>query len=185
MNRREIIQSLGLAATHALFPSILSTFISGCQNPVEPIDGYRPAFFNPEEFETMKEIVDIILPATRSGSASEASTHHFLDEVFHKCMNAGQQSLLKEGLAKLIPAFSSAQNKREFLVEIDRKAYDNDEGSGYFRAIKQYALVGFFTSQEGVTVASNYVKFPGDYKGEVSCDENTLNYGMTGLRYYL
>lgn len=185
MKRREILQSMGLVATHVLFPSILSGFISSCQDPARAREGYAPAFFSREEFETIKEIVDTILPTTKSVSASEVNTHLFLDEVFHKCMNAEQQALIKEGLEKVVPAFSSAENKLEVLAEIDRKAYEGDEGTAYFKVVKQYALVGFFTSQEGMTVASNFVKFPGNYKGEIPCDENTLNYGKTDLRYYL
>jgi hypothetical protein len=185
MNRRELIQSLGLASTHILFPSILVGFVSSCQDTAQTEDGYIPVFFKQKELEVIKEVIDIMLPATKSRSASEVNTHRFLDEVFAKCMNADQQSLIREGLQKLVPQFMAAKNKQDLIAEIDQKAYSGDEASGYFRAIKQYAMVGFFTSQEGMTVASNFVKFPGDYKGEIPCDDNTLNYGKTNLRYYL
>lgn len=185
MNRRKLLQSLGLATTHALFPSILANFVTSCQDPSRAGEGYVPAFFNQEEFRAVEKIIDIILPATKSKSAAQVNTHHFLDEVFHKCMDAGQQTAIKEGLAVLIPRFRDADDKLALLTEVDRKAYANEEGYAYFRTIKQYTLVGFFTSQEGVTVASNYVKFPGPYQGEVSSDENTLNYGRTYLQYNL
>jgi hypothetical protein len=185
MNRRALLQSLGLAATHALFPSILANFVAGCQDPARAKANFSPSFFSREEFEVIREVIDVILPATRSKSASEVNTHHFLDEVFDKCMPAEQQALIKEGLSTLIPEFLSAGNKQELLTEIDRKAYAGEKDAAYFRAIKQYTLVGFFTSQEGMTVASNFVKFPGDYQGEIPSDENTLNYGKTNLRYYL
>jgi len=183
MNRRTVIQSLGVAATHVLFPSILMRFASSCQDPAR--EGYAPAFFSPEEFDAIRQMVDVILPATKSKSASEVNTHQFLDEVFGQCMPAEQQAQIKAGLAKLVPRFLAAANKEELLREIDQKAYQGDEASAYFKAIKQYALIGFFTSQEGMTKASNYVKFPGDYKGEIGVDEHTLNYGKTDLRYYL
>ena len=44
-------------------------------------------------------------------------------------------------------------------------------------------MIGFFTSQEGETKASNYVKVPEEYKGEIKMDANTLNYGKTSLHY--
>lgn len=185
MNRRTLIQSLGLAATHALFPSILAGFVAGCRDTATTAEDYAPQFFRPEEFAVIREIVDIILPATKSRSAADVNTHHFLDEVFHKCMSAEQQGLIREGVTKLVPLLDKAQDKQALIAEIDQKAYAGEEEHGYFRAIKQYTLVGFFTSQEGMTVASNFVKFPGDYKGEIPADENTLNYGKTDLRYYL
>lgn len=185
MKRREVIQSMGLISTHVLFPSILLGFISGCKNPSKAKEIYSPVFFSQEEFEIIREVIDVILPATKTKSASQVNTHHFLDEVFDKCMTQEQQELIREGLSRLIPRFSSTGNKRDLLAEIDRKAYDNDEYSAYFKIIKQYTLVGFFTSLEGMTKASNYVEFPGDYQGEILCDEDTLNYGKANLRYYL
>ena len=182
MNRRKVIQSLGLASTHVLFPSILASFVAGCQNPNE---AYEPAFFTPEEFDVVRQVVDVILPATKTRSASQVNTHHFLDEVFEKCLTPEQQALIREGLSKLMPQFLAAGNKHELLADIDKKAYENDEPAAWFRSIKQYTLVGFFTSEEGTTKASNYVKIPGDYKGEISSDGNTLNYGKTSLQYYL
>lgn len=185
MNRRTLIQTLGLASTHALFPSILAGFVAGCRNAPQTDEEYAPVFFTGKELATVREVVDIILPATKSRSAAEVNTHHFLDEVFHKCMNAEQQALIREGVAQLVPVLAKAKDKAALLSEIDQKAYAGEEEHSYFRAIKQYALVGFFTSQEGMTVASNFVKFPGDYKGEIPCDEQMLNYGKTDMRYYL
>lgn len=185
MNRRKWMQSLGLATTHALFPSILANFVAGCQYPDPTQEDYAPSFFSREEFAVIREIVDIILPATQSKSAAQVNTHHFLDEVFDKCLSTDQQSLIKTGLAGLIPRFRLAGNKQQLLAEIDQKAYAGDAEHAYFRTIKQYTLIGFFTSQEGMTVASNYVKFPGDYKGDVKSDDHTLNYGKTYLQYNL
>lgn len=185
MNRRAVIQSLGLATTHALFPSILAGFVAGCRDTNSVAEDYVPQFFRPQAFTMVREVIDIILPATKSKSASEVNTHWFLDEIFHKCMNAEQQALIREGIEKLASTFTGAKDKPALIAEIDQKAYAGDEEHGYFRAIKQYTLVGFFTSQEGMTVASNFVKFPGNYKGEIPSDENTLNYGKTDLRYYL
>ncbi len=185
MNRRKALQSLGLATTHTLFPSILAGFVASCQNPAVADEDYSPLFFTQEELQAVKEIIDIILPATKSRSAAEVNTHHFLDEVFAKCMNPVQQAAIRAGLKKLRPEFRAATDKLAFLKEVDRKAYAYEDDYAYFRTIKQYTLVGFFTSQEGMTVASNYVQVPGDYQGEVPSDENTLNQGKTDMRYYL
>ena len=183
MKRREVIQSLGLVSSHLLFPSILSGFMMSCSKLEKQV--YTPVFFNLQEFEIIREIVDIILPATNTKSASQVKTHQFLDEVFAKCMTSAQQSLIKEGLSKLIPALTSCENKKELLIDIDLKAYNNDERSAYFKTIKQYTLISFFTSQEGTTKASNYLQFPGDYKGDIPLKETTLNYGKTSLHFNL
>lgn len=183
MNRREVIQSLGLVTTHALFPSILSGFITSCSQSTH--EGYMPMFFTQMEFDMVREMIDIIIPATQTKSASQVNAQHFLDEVFAKCMTSEQQALIREGLGSISKDFISSKDKTAILTEIDTRAYQNDEDAAWFKPIKQYALIGFFTSQEGTTKASNYVKIPGDYKGEIPLDDNTLNYGKTDLRFYI
>jgi hypothetical protein len=156
MNRRQLLHSLGLLSAHAMFPVVLSI-----------------------------QVIDIIIPATQTLSASQVDTHLFLDRVFANCMTDDQQKIMREGLAHLSSGFASAPDKLKYLTDVDQRAYANNEAAAYFKAIKQYTLVGFFTSQEGTTKASNYVKVPEAYRGEVPANESTLNYGKTNLQFYL
>lgn len=181
MNRRQLIQSLAVVTGHTMFPAVLSSFLSGCVD--RDMSDYKPAFFSGSEHKSIISIIDIIIPATKTKSASQVNTQIFLDQVFDQCMTAEQQSVIKEGLKQLIPGFEAAQDKLQFITSLDKKAYDNDEGAAYFKTIKQYTMIGFFTSQEGTTKASNYVKIPDGYKSEIKADANTLNYGKTFLHY--
>ncbi len=183
MKRREVLQSMGLASAHFLFPTVLTGFLTRCTQKEKEV--YLPLFFTNEEYEGVARIIDVILPTTSTKAASEVETQAFLDEIFAKCFNEDQQKVMKEGLEKLIPEFESTDDKFTFLEEVDQKAFSGDEAYGFFMSLKQYTLVGFFTSQEGETKASNYVKIPGDYKGEIPLESTTLNYGETGLKYYL
>jgi hypothetical protein len=83
----------------------------------------------------------------------------------------------------MVKEFNNAKNKQQYITELDKKAFDNDKTAAYFKTIKRYTMIGFFTSQEGETKASNYVKIPEGYKGEIPLDSNTLNYGKTTLQY--
>jgi len=181
MNRRQLIQSLAVVSGHAMFPTILSSFLTGCTN--RDMSGYKPVFFTEPEYNSIISIIDMIIPATKTKSASQVNTQIFLDQIFDQCMTAEQQSVIKAGLKQLIPGFEAAPDKLQFITTLDKKAYDNDEGSAYFKTIKQYTMIGFFTSQEGTTKASNYVKIPDEYKSEIKADANTLNYGKTFLHY--
>lgn len=166
-----------------MFPSILSGFLMRCSKPEK--EKYSTLFFNQQEYQIVKQVIDILIPSTSTKSASEANVQDFLDEVFAKCLTEDQQTLVREGIGRLQSEFTEADDKQAFLAEADQKAYEQDENYAFLKTIKQYTLVGFFTSQEGETKASNYVKFPGDYQGEIQLDENTLNYGETSLRFYL
>lgn len=181
MDRRELIKSLSLISGHVLFPSVLTTFVVGCAH--KDMKEYVPVFFNPEEYRSVKEIIDIIIPATVTSSASQVNTHVFLDQVFAQCTTEKQQQVIRQGLTQMLPGWTDAKDKTVFLSEIDRKAYGNDADQAWFRTLKKFTLIGFFTSQEGTTKASNYVKVPDVYKGEITADGKTLNYGKTNLSY--
>lgn len=181
MNRRQVIQAMALLTGHAMFPSVLSSFLTGCAN--KDMSTYAPAFFSKEEYKTVSEIIDIIIPATTTKSASQVNTQVFLDQVFSQCLTKEEQAPLKEGLQKLLDGFTNAKDKQQYIINIDKKAFDKDESVAYFKTLKQYTMIGFFTSQEGETKASNYVKVPEEYKSETALDGNTLSYGKTWLHY--
>jgi hypothetical protein len=183
MNRRQVLQSLGLLTAHSLFPTVLTTFVSSCNNPDKKQQLLE--FLTNEELGTVIETIDIILPTTKTKSASQVNTHLFLDQVFAKCMTHEQQAIMRTGIASLAKGLSSASDKLKYLEEIDKKAYEDHEDAAYFKAIKQYAMIGFFTSQEGTTKAANYVKIPTEFKGDIPADPGTLNYGKTSLQFYL
>ena len=114
MNRRQLIQSLALVSGHAMFPSVLSSFLTGCAN--QDMSGYNPVFFTKEEYRSITEIIDIIIPATKTKSASQVNTQVFLDQVFSQCMTQEQQAVIKEGLKQLIPGFENAKDKLQYIT---------------------------------------------------------------------
>ena len=181
MKRRQLLQSLALASGHAMFPSVLSSFLTGCAD--KDMNGYAPVFFTQNEYKTITELIDIIIPVTKTKSASQVNTQVFLDQVFSQCLTQEEQSVIKEGLKQLVPAFENATDKGQYVTGIDKKAFENNENAAYFKTIKQYTMIGFFTSQEGETKAGNYVKIPDEYKAEIKMDDNTLGYGKTFLHY--
>lgn len=183
MNRRQLLQSLGMLTAHSLFPAVLAGFLASCTNNDKKTHVYE--FFTDAEMDTIIETIDLILPATKTLSASQVNTHIFLDQVFAKCMTAEQQAIIRAGLTQLMPGLAAATDKLNYLAAIDKKAYEGNDELVYFKTIKQYAIIGFFTSQEGTTKASNYVKVPDEYKGEIPATDSTLNYGKTSLKFYL
>lgn len=172
---------MALLTGHAMFPSVLSSFLTGCAN--QDMSGYQPTFFDRPQFKAITEIIDIIIPATGTKSASQVNTHVFLDQVFSQCLTTEEQTVLRSSIKKMVKEFGGAKDKQQYITELDKKAFENDEASAYFKMIKRYTMIGFFTSQEGETKASNYVKIPEGYKGEIPLDSKTLNYGKTTLQY--
>ena len=66
-------------------------------------------------------------------------------------------------MEKALSSLTSDEQK-QLVTQIDDSAYKEDGGSPWFRIVKKLALIGYFTSKEGMTRALNYVEVPGDYK---------------------
>ncbi|MBK8951488.1 MAG: gluconate 2-dehydrogenase subunit 3 family protein [Chitinophagaceae bacterium] len=181
MNRRDAVKSLGLVSGHVLFPSVLASFLHSCAH--KDMSSYSPVFFSSKEYKLITEMIDIIIPATKTASASQVNTQVFLDQVFSQCMTKEQQQVIHEGLAQISSTFAEAKDKTLFIADADKKAFNKDKSYSWFKTVKKFTMIGFFTSQEGTTKASNYVKVPDGYKGEIPLDSNTLNYGKTSLHY--
>lgn len=180
MNRRDVIKSLGLVSLHALYPSVLNAFQVASKTGNERS---MVAFFSSQELVLVKEVIDIILPATKTKSASDVGVHFFLDDVFAACLTNEQKEVIKNGLSSLGDAWKNTDNKTNSIQTLDREAYSGSEHAAWFKTFKQFTLVGFFTSEEGTTKAGEYQKFPDQYVGEAKVDANTLAHGKTSLRY--
>lgn len=181
MERRDVLKSFGLIGGSALFPAVLSEFLSSCAN--RDMKDYNPVFFTESEYKLVTTLIDIIIPATGTASASQVNTHVFLDQVFSQCLKKDQQEKIHTGLKDISQGFENAADKTAFIKELDERAYQKKTANDWFRTLKKYTLIGYFTSQEGTTKASNYVKVPEEYKGDIAADEKTLNYGKTFLHY--
>ena len=181
MERRELLKSIGLIGGSSLFPAVLSNFLSSCSG--KDMSAYTPVFFSKNEYNQITEMIDLLIPATGTKSASQVNVQVFLDQVFQQCLVKEEQQEIHDGLKSIETGFDTAKDKQAFVKELDEKAFGKKEANAWFRSIKKYTLIGFFTSEEGVTKASNYVKAPEAYKGDIPADETTLNYGRTTLHF--
>jgi hypothetical protein len=183
MDRRSVVKSLGFLSLHALYPSVLAAFLSGCHSA--DAGKTAGAFFNEEELRLVREVIDMLLPATRTKAASEVGVHLFLDDVFALCLSEDQKGVVREGIARLNKAWVDGTDKIVLVATLDKEAYSGQEDSAWFKTFKQYTMIGFFTSQEGTTKAGNYQKIPDRYIGEIPIDENELAHGRTSLNFHI
>lgn len=181
MERRTLLKSIGLIGGSSLLPAVLAEFLSSCNG--KDMSAYTPVFFTKTEYGQITRIIDCIIPATGTRSASQVNVHVFLDLVFQQCLATEEQQEIHAGLKSIETEFDTTPDKNVFVKELDEKAFGKKEANAWFRTIKKYTLIGFFTSEEGVTKASNYVKVPEAYKGDIPADETTLNYGRTTLHF--
>lgn len=127
--------------------------------------GYAPKFFTPHELDTVRVLVDLIIPRDeRSGSATEAGVPEFMDfMMMDEATPPEAQTAMRGGLAWL-----DAESQRRFgrpFTECDgpqhtallddiawpaRARAEMSHGVAFFNVFRDLTASGFWSSQMGV-----------------------------------
>jgi Gluconate 2-dehydrogenase subunit 3 len=187
MHRRTLLKQISAFTLYSTFPAVLTDFFASCKTGNKKL---REVFFNDKEFVLLEEVCNIILPRTSTPGAADIQLAWFIELTVKNCLPAEDQSKIKKGLQQLQhyngASFSSltAAEKINAIKETDHAAFKDDTGKAWFRIIKKLALIGYFTSQEGVTNALNYVKVPGNYQACIPYKKGNKAMAKTFLMYY-
>jgi len=187
MNRRHLLKGMGIVAFYSSFPAVLSEFLSSCNNKNKL---QRAGYFSDNEFSSIEGICNSILPKTSTPGALDVQVPYFIDLIVKDCMSKEDQQLIKQGLQQMnnqSPAFTSlsSKEKSELVKEIDETAFkEGNYDHAWFKIIKKLALIGYFTSKDGMTKALNYIKVPGDYKACIPYKRGEKQMAKTFLMYW-
>jgi hypothetical protein len=135
--------------------------------------------FTPGDIAFLDEIADTILPETKTPGAKAAGVGAFMALMVTDCYEEPDQQIFRQGMSQLDGAsrritgtsFASApaDARLAVLTTLDREqkqymdAKQPDQPNHYFRMVKELALLGYFTSEIGCTMAQRYVESPGRY----------------------
>jgi hypothetical protein len=158
MNRRESLVGLSALAAHAMFPQVLERFASMATAATQGGDAWRPEFLSPSEGQVLAEVVETIIPETDTPGAKAARVHVFVDLMLKDCVAAAEQAEVRRTLDALGDSFVRAAST-ERLVRL------RQTDSAGFRLLRELTMLGYFTSEIGVTKALAYVRVPGEYRG--------------------
>lgn len=187
MNRRNLLKGMGAIALYSSFPGVLAEFVSSCQSNTKTL---RAGFFSAGEFGLIEQVTDILLPRTSTPGALDAQVPYFLDLVVMNCLSPDDQQLIKRGLQQLNDEAGgkflslSRKEKQSLVHKTDAAAYNNDAGKAWFMIVKKLSMIGYFTSQEGMAKALNYVKVPGNYEACIPYKQGEKAMAKTFLMYW-
>lgn len=164
MDRRESLKMIALAPLAAGFRwTDLDVRLAGQKAAAaRAADDFTPQFFTPHEYDTVRVLVDLILPADeRSGSATDVGVPEFMD--FMMMDRPPMQVPMRGGLAWLDArcrkrfghAFlaCSDEERREALDEIAYPAQAAPEvlhGVAFFTSFRDLTASGFWTTKVGM-----------------------------------
>ena len=178
MNRREALNRVALLVGGTVIGGHL--FLEGCTRPAtKTVEG----LFQENQISFLGDVAEVILPKTATPGAKEAGVGAFMPVMVRDCYTDADQLIFVEGLTKLENSSKgkfkksfqelSFEEQTQLITEIDKEATDYhaskkaEDPKHYFKMIKELTLLGFFTSEVGVTKALRYNPIPGRYDGDV------------------
>jgi hypothetical protein len=174
MNRREVLKTSSKAVVGMVALPGLVELLQSCS--VDEPAGYKPIYLNAQQYDTVWQMAELILPKTKTPGAADAGVAPFIDLLFASFFEADQKTALELGLNTFMEicqeqygaSFLSLKSaeQEQFMLKTEQSM----EGRAFFKPFKQLVLWGFFTSEPGMK-SMNYQPVPGKYDG---CIEITI-----------
>ena len=165
MNRREVVQRMSLLLGGTLSTQLTSALMGEVTNG-------GPSVEVTEVMEKLlAEVVDVIIPETDTPGAKEAGAHQFILRLMRDCYEIEPQQQFFAGLQRVEDRSETTFQKsftdlsREEQIEIVKETAETDKG--FFKQVKQFTQVGYFTSEIGCTQNLQYMPIPGRFQGDV------------------
>ncbi|HEY7181274.1 MAG TPA: gluconate 2-dehydrogenase subunit 3 family protein [Blastocatellia bacterium] len=182
LERREMLRALSLAAGASQFPGFVKWAFADPEaahhdgKPVKSAgqagpqakNSYKPQFFTDDEYEIISRLSELIIPTDATPGAKEAGVSEFIDFMVFSDPNL--QYRFRYGI-RWIDAHARYLFGRRFL-EIapeqqsgmltplaykDRHRAGEEDGRDFFRLIREYTVIGFYTSRIGL----EEINYPG------------------------
>jgi hypothetical protein len=138
--------------------------------------------FSAGDIALLDEIADTILPDTaKSPGAKAAQTGAFMALMVTDTYTPEDAKIFRDGMVAIDEASKKAHagagfvaatpaQRTALLTALDKEQFDfqktrkDKEPQHYFRMMKELSMLGFFTSEIGVTKAQRYKESPGPYQ---------------------
>jgi hypothetical protein len=134
--------------------------------------GQQVGTFTAQDIALLDEVADTILPETKTPGAKAAHVGAFMALMVTDTYDERQQGVFRDGMKQLsgfmelAPAQRLArleQLDREAKTYMDARAPGGGAAPHFFRLMKELTLLGYFTSEIGVTQAQRYRETPGRF----------------------
>src|SRR6266699_3672287 len=165
IERREVLRVLAIAAGASGYPGF-HRWACACGHGTDaPLQvrpaSYTPRFFSAEEYAAIERLAELIIPSDGTPGAREAGVSEFID--FMVASDPGVQFRFRYGLTWLDAygerllgtPFRALEPERQsellgHLAYRDRHRPGEEEGREFFRLVREYTLMGFYTCKVGL-----------------------------------
>lgn len=176
MNRREALKQLALLTGGALSLSTVAGVMGGCQATT---GDFSPQTLSAPQNKLVTQLAERIIPATDTPGAEAAKVNRFIDHMLTDWNTKKERKHFLEGLAH-VDELSKKKHNHKFLdldkekqiavmETLQQEAADNpmqdSDLDPFFSMLKEFTVVGYYTSEIGATQELNSDLIPGYYDG--------------------
>lgn len=178
LERREMLRALSLAAGASQFPGFVKWSFADPQSghhgnrlmAAEPQakKSYKPQFFTDVEYEIISRLSELIIPTDATPGAKEAGVSEFIDFMVFSDPNlqyrfrygvgwidAHARYLFGRRFLEITPEQQTGMLTH--LAYKDRHRVGEEDGREFFQLIREYTVIGFYTSRVGL----EEINYPG------------------------
>ena len=182
MNRRDILKYTALMTGAALSTPLILSLESCKSDTVSNVANQKRFFFDDDQIQLVKSLIDIILPKTDSPAASEVGVHYTIDQMVGQVYNQEDKESYKAKFSALSKYLDKTSKGKPYhdLPESERlqilKTLSQSEEDEYsdpkegFIALKQQTIAYYLNTEEIGTKYLNYLPVPGQYEGCVTLE---------------
>ncbi len=184
ISRREALHHLTLLAGGTISAPVVGALLSGCRAKPAPA-AWIPQALTAPQADLLAALVDQIIPATDTPGASEAGVAVFIDKLLQDWVQPEARLRFQTGLAALDVEMQETQDvsfreatpeqQNALLTRLDQEAIQaREERAGplpFFATLKEWTLVGYYTSEIGATQELQWLAAPGRYDPDLPLEE--------------
>lgn len=174
MNRREALKQIALMTGGALSLSTIAGVMSGC---TAQTGEFTPQTLTANQDELVTVLSERIIPATDTPGAKAAKVNRFIDHMLTDWNTEEERKHFLEGL-RYVDELSNNSHGGSFIdlskeqqvavmETLDKEAQDaSDDGPRpFFSMMKEFTVVGYYTSEIGAAQELRSDLIPGYYDG--------------------
>ena len=176
MQRRELLRRAAWILGGAISAPAALAILQGCSAKDAPAAAdWKPKFFTGNEAQIVTAVADIIIPKTDTSGALDAGVPAFIDAVLADVYDADAQARFHAGCVEFEAAVKAggqafldqdiAARTATVKRSLETALAGEHEHRPFILVARELTLLGFYTSQPGITENMQYEAVPTAFHG--------------------
>jgi hypothetical protein len=184
LSRREALGRLTLLLGSAISTPAVGAILPGCRAE-PPTPDWVPQALTSDQFNLLEVLVDRIIPTTDTPGARDVGVPSFIDRLLQDWADVNERERFLTGLAAIdeesreshgaLFREATREQQNELLARLDEEGVrardDEVDPLPFFAILKEWTLVGYYTTEIGATQELQWLAVPGRYDGNLPLDE--------------